>query len=137
MERDKLVHPIRPPCKYSCKKGCTKVFGSDDRNQIHKQFWSMNFYDRRKWVWNNVQQSNIKRVTTAERATSRRRFTYSYRFRRAEESGGGLHDVCKLIFSLGYDQKSDSAIMRCLQSAPSASLNPNSDQEINMFLTIN
>ncbi|KAK6168673.1 hypothetical protein SNE40_019864 [Patella caerulea] len=89
----------------------------------------MNFYDRRKWVWNNVQQSNIKRVT-AKRATSRRRFTYTYRFRTPEESGGGLHDVCKPFFlsTLGYDQKSDSAIMRCLQSAPSDSLNPNSDQ---------
>ena len=46
------------------------------------------------------------------------------------ESGGGLNAVCKLFYltTLGYNEKSDFAVMRILHSAPVESTSPVADK---------
>ena len=127
LERDLLSHPMKNSCLETCKKGCTKVFGNDERKQFHSQFWSLNFNERRNWMWQNIQQAPTTRPKSQH---SRRKNTFVYRFRRSAESGGGFQEVCKTFFlsTLGYNPKSDGAFMRCLKSAPPEAMIPENDK---------
>ena len=79
-------------------------------------------------MWHNIHQAPKARSTC--QGSTRRKNTFSYRFRRSTESAGGFQEMCKTFFlsTLGYNPKNDGAVMSCLKSAPQNSLSPARDQ---------
>ena len=127
-KRDAASHPVKKACTDLCKLGCNKTFGNEDRVKINKEFWSLHPENRRQFVWNTIKQEATQRHTTND--SSRRSKTYRYFLRRSMESGGGSKAVCKVFYltTLGYNEKSDSAVMRILHSAPIESTSPAADK---------
>lgn len=122
------MHPVKKGCTDLCKMECNKTFSIEDRKTIKKEFWSLHPETRRQFVWNSIKQEAAQRHTTGD--SSRHAKTYRYFLRRSMKSGGGLKAVCKVFYltTLGYNEKSDSAVMRILKSAPVESTSPAADK---------
>ena len=88
---DTEQHPLHPPCKDSCRRQCTRKFSVKQREDIHRDFWSLGYNRRRDYLVHNVTVEE-KRTNTCKRSKSLRQNTWRL----------GDHAGCKRGPHLGY-----------------------------------
>ncbi len=105
-ERDKEQHPLLPPCQ-NCRRQCSNTFTDKQREDIHRDFWTLDFNRRRDFLVHNVVVEG-KKVCT-RRNESRRQISLVWSL------GGKV--VCKTFFlhTIGY--KGDKVVKSALKNA--------------------
>lgn len=117
-------HPIQEPCGDKCQKRCNQLFNENQRNCIHKKYWSLSWLDQRKFILNTCSRVPVKRRTLGE--NSQRNMTFQYRL--TGESGKQI-DVCKKFFltTLGYKEKNDKVVFNVLHKTKAGAIAPDQD----------
>lgn len=114
-QHDIEKHPLREPC--TCKDRCIEKIPQRRRIDTWIKFWKLDYYNRKNFIHQAVQQCNAK--TSAESTRSRSVF-YKYALTNVE---GVKVNVCKIFFlsTLGFSRTS-SIIDRTKKSTPSTEL---------------
>ena len=59
-EKELEKHPLLPPCDCKLKK-CGDNISKNERQQIHGMFWEQDYSDRRRWLSNHMEETEIKK----------------------------------------------------------------------------
>lgn len=93
-------------CK--CAHKCNQSFGSSDRERIVRHYWSLDYANQRKFIFDNVLERKCHRQTTKN--PSRRNYTFEYSFEGTR--------VCKQFF-VGTLDIIEKVIITCKMKARS------------------
>lgn len=95
------MHSVKKGCQ-SCKFKCTQFISEDERQIINKEFWSLNWKEKRAYVMSSTENTIPKRKTEG----SRKNKTFSYYYKTTD---GVRKRVCKLFYltTLGYKKTND------------------------------
>lgn len=107
-------------CGNACSNKCNSKFSNDDRLNIYKTYWSLDYTSRRKWLAGCIKTVKIqrRRVNTSGQSCFRKKESRIYFLQKDEMQ----ERVCLSFFlkTLGY--KSDSVIMELRKAAKKAPL---------------
>lgn len=73
--REKMC--LKEPCR-NCKKKCTEKISKYQRNYINELYRDMSSKDRKPFILNGITKFHIKRLTTSDESSSRKKYTISY-----------------------------------------------------------
>lgn len=95
------MHSVKKGCQ-SCKFKCTQFISEDERQIINKEFWSLNWKEKRAYVKSSTENTIPKRKTEG----SRKNKTFSYYYKTTD---GVRKRVCKFFYltTLGYKKTND------------------------------
>jgi len=93
------------------------------RQIIHKQFWQLNYNERRNFMFSRIKKTQKKQSTVGLSGhVSRRDATFGYTF--AVSNSGNNVNVCKVFFltTLRYHPKNDAVITSLMKATPIGAL---------------
>ena len=102
-----VKHRIRSVC--NCKRlQCYKKFSQEDRQEIWREFWSMDFASQRLFLAGHMSAKEIfqRRPRKEDNVTQKRKASYSYHFWTSTE-------VCKEMFLSTLGFRSDKVLTLC------------------------
>ena len=98
---DSKNHPLLSPC--SCKmRNCVENVTEDRRKLIHRDFWRMNYTERKQWIYNHVEETEPDRRYVKEPVSDEYKRNLSRNF--FLPNGVSNVQVCRVMFirTLGY-----------------------------------
>ena len=104
IQKDK--HPLLPS-NCSCKLDCKQLFTDEKREDIHNQYWSLDYNMRKLWLVKNIEQFSAKRHRKSHSLKSR---TNSRFYKLMGEN------VCKSFFLSILGLKHDTCITTALKA---------------------
>ena len=109
--RDTNKHPIRESC--DCRMKCRQNIDESRRGDIWNAYWSMDYDQRKKWLFESIEKMEKKRCIAGDHE-SRRDKTFKYKMK---DANGLSQTVCKSFFlsTLGYKKNNDQAVMTAFQ----------------------
>lgn len=91
--RERPARTLRAACPVACRHECTLNFNSDDRKQLHANYWQMTNDKKRQFIGQFVERTGKKRLTVT--GDSRRTYSLFYHL--------PLHNkrlkVCRIFFT--------------------------------------
>ena len=112
ISRDKGKHPILPPCDKNCKRSCKERLTDEMRRNIHQNFWTQNYNDRRVWIRSKVTETAPKRERKLKKGDIERK-TRIYHF----EGENGKVIVCQRFFLSTLGFLKDHVVKTAINSA--------------------
>jgi hypothetical protein len=103
-----------------CRRNCLQVIDQQQRLQIHADFWSLSYTDRKRWISQRLERTtpNRRRPKHKEpRSWSERKYTFVNR-------EGVTTQVCKQFFLSTVGLKSDMFITTLCRTTPRGSATP-------------
>ncbi|KAF0690079.1 Uncharacterized protein FWK35_00037667, partial [Aphis craccivora] len=125
IELMKYKHTILPGCEHDkCRNKCTQKITENRRIEINKQYWEMNWSERKSYILNTCERFDVKSHKNNEnckRLNSLKLFLYDEFDVRMQ--------VCKPFFltTLGF-KKTNDRVLNVLVSTPKGQITPTSDK---------
>lgn len=109
-EKAKEKFNLKPPCK-NCPKKCNLHIPENRRIELNKNYQSLNFTDRKKFILSNTEQTELNNTENSKRCRS---ITYYFQ----DETGRRIK-ICKTFFltTLGYHEKNDRFILQAISKS--------------------
>jgi hypothetical protein len=92
IEKEHEKQPITDSCsEANCRRKCTSKIPKERREVIWKSYWSLDYNQRKTWLFHNVERAEKVKPTTGAHV-SRRNLTFTYKLK---DSEGQKQSVCK------------------------------------------
>ena len=93
IKRDRLKHPILPPC--SCAKKCIEMIPENERKKIHSSFWSFSYNERKMFIYTKMSRKEVKRRKSTNKGLRKREMSFKYFL----QGVGGIDiEICQSFF---------------------------------------
>lgn len=97
------------------------------RDCINKQFWDLQWVERRHFILSSCEKADVKRRRVKPNDNERRSLSIKYYLKDDDDTS---HEVCKSFFltTLGYKKNNDRFVHYTLTNTPKGALTPPSDK---------
>jgi len=125
IELMKYIHTILPGCEHDkCRNKCTQKITENRRIEINKQYWEMNWSERKSYILNTCERFDVKSHKNNENCKR----LNSLKLFLSDEFDVRMQ-VCKPFFltTLGF-KKTNDRVLNVLVSTPKGQITPTSDK---------